>query len=93
MNALKYFLIGSFLLAAQAAFSQEAVIRKNLAERLPQLPKIDEVSKTPIPGIFEVRVNDSEIYYSDAEGNYLIQGSLIDLRQRRNLTEMGRAHV
>lgn len=69
------------------AGAQEAAIRKNLTERLPQLPAINEVSKTPIPGLYEVRVNDNEIYYSDAEGNYLIQGHLIDVRQKRNLTE------
>src|SRR5574343_754013 len=67
--------------------AQEATIRKNLAERIPQLPKIDEVSKTPMNGLYEVRVNGAELYYTDAEGNYLIQGNLIDLRQRRNLTE------
>lgn len=74
-------------LLALGASAQEATLRKNLAERLPQLPAINEVSKTPIPGLFEIRVNDNEIYYSDAEGNYLIQGHLIDVRQKRNLTE------
>ena len=74
-------------LLALGAGAQEAAIRKNLTERLPQLPAINEVSKTPIPGLYEVRVNDNEIYYSDAEGNYLIQGHLIDVRQKRNLTE------
>jgi thiol:disulfide interchange protein DsbC len=69
------------------AGAQEATIRKNLAERLPQLPAINEVSRTPMPGLFEIRVNDNDIYYTDAEGNYLIQGNLIDVRQRRNLTE------
>ena len=71
---------------ALSAGAQEATIRKNLAERLPQLPKIDEINKTPVPGLFEVRV-ENEIYYTDAKGDYLIQGSLIDVRQRRNLTE------
>ena len=70
-----------------SAFAQEAVIRKNLAERLPALSKIDEVSKTPMNGLYEVRVNDSDIFYTDAEGNFLIQGNLIDTRARRNLTE------
>jgi thiol:disulfide interchange protein DsbC len=69
------------------AFAQEAVIRKNLAERLPNLPKIDEVSKTPMNGLYELRVNDSEIFYTDAEGNFLIQGNLIDAKAKRNLTE------
>jgi thiol:disulfide interchange protein DsbC len=29
----------------------------------------------------------TEIYYTDAQANYLIEGSLIDLRAKRNLTE------
>ena len=70
-----------------AALAQEAVIRKNLAERLPALSKIDEVSKTPMNGLYELRVNDSDIFYTDAEGNFLIQGNLIDTRAKRNLTE------
>jgi thiol:disulfide interchange protein DsbC len=70
-----------------AAGAQEATIRKNIAERIPQLKNIDEVTKSPVPGLFEIRVNGTEIFYSDAEGNFLIQGSVIDTRQRRNLTE------
>ena len=69
------------------ASAQEATIRKNLGERIPQLKSIDEVSKSPLPGLFEIRVNGTDIFYTDAEGNFLIQGSLIDTRQRRNLTE------
>ncbi len=70
-----------------AALAQEAVIRKNIAQRLPNLKAIDEVSKTAIPGVFELRVNGTEIFYTDAKGNYLIEGSLIDVRAQRNLTE------
>jgi thiol:disulfide interchange protein DsbC len=73
--------------ALGTAFAQEAAIRKNLAERLPNLPKIDEISKTPMNGLFEIRVNDSDIFYTDAEGNFLIQGNLIDTKSKRNLTE------
>lgn len=79
--------IAATLLATAGASAQEAAIRKNLGERLPQLQAIDEVSKTPMAGLYEIRVNGSEVYYTDAEGNYLIQGNLIDTRQRRNLTE------
>jgi thiol:disulfide interchange protein DsbC len=68
------------------AMAQEATIRKNLSERLPNIPKIDEVSKTPMNGLYEVRMG-SDIMYSDAEGNFLIQGALIDVKQKRNLTE------
>ena len=74
-------------LLAAPSFAQEATIRKNLQERLPAFSKIDEVSKTPMNGLFEIRVNNSDIFYTDAEGNFLIQGNLIDTRAKRNLTE------
>ena len=80
-------LAGMLVCSLGTAMAQEAVIRKNLTERLPNLPKIDEVSKTPMNGLYELRLNDSEIFYTDAEGNFLIQGHLIDTKARRNLTE------
>ena len=87
MKFLKATLLAATLLAGLNAVGQEAVIRKNLAERIPQLPNIDEVAKAAMPGLFEIRVNGTDIYYTDAEGNFLIQGNLIDTKQRRNLTE------
>jgi len=69
-----------------AARADEAAIRKNLAERLPSLPKIDEVSKTPIPGLYELRLG-SDIVYTDENGNHLIQGALIDTKTRADLTQ------
>ena len=73
-------------LLAGVAQAQEAAIRKNLAERLPQLGKIDEINKTPMSSLFEVRVG-TELFYTDADGNFLIHGQLIDTKQQRNLTE------
>ena len=72
---------------ALTATAGEAEIRKNLAARIPQFAKIDEVTKAPIPGLYEVRVNGFEIFYTDEQGNYLLQGNLIDVKERRNLTE------
>jgi len=74
-------------LSLGSALAQEAAIRKNLTERLPNLPRIDEINKTPMAGLYEVRVNGSDIFYTDTEGNFLIQGNLIDTKARRNLTE------
>jgi thiol:disulfide interchange protein DsbC len=68
-------------------FAQEASIRKNLSERYPELKAIDEVSKSPLAGLYEVRVNGSELYYTDAQANYLVVGNLYDTKLRRNLTE------
>ena len=86
-HALKAILSLAALAVACGAFAQEAAIRKNLSERIPQLPKIDEITKSPMPGLYEVRINGTDIVYTDAEGNFLIQGNLIDTKQRRNLTE------
>lgn len=87
MNLRKLLLAIALTSLGLAASAQEAVIRKNLAERLPQMQKIDEINKTDIPGLYELRVNGTDIFYSDAQGNFLIQGSIIDTKQKRNLTE------
>ncbi|NMM21620.1 MAG: DsbC family protein [Rhodoferax sp.] len=87
MILMKTALLAATLMAAFSVSAQEATIRKNLGERIPQLKKIDEVTKSPMPGLFEIRVNGTDIFYTDAEGNYLVQGNLIDTKQRRNLTE------
>lgn len=73
-------------LAAPGVFAQEALIRKNLAERLPDFPKIDEVNKTAIPGLYEVRIG-TEIVYTDEHGDHVIQGNIIDTRTRRDVTQ------
>jgi thiol:disulfide interchange protein DsbC len=71
---------------AQAAFADEALIRKTLAERLPNFPAIDEVSKTPIPGLYEVRIG-TELIYTDERGDHVIQGSIIETKTRSDLTQ------
>lgn len=83
---LKKFACLVLIASALHVHAQENVIRKNLPERLPNLPSIDEVSKTPMPGLFEVRIG-SDVFYTDAQANFILQGSLFDVRQRRNLTE------
>ena len=73
------------LSAAFGAHAGEAEIRKSLAA-IPQLAKIDEVRKAPMPGIWEVRVG-FDLYYTDEQGSYLMQGQLIDVKAKKNLTE------
>lgn len=72
--------------AAAPARADEATIRKALTERLPKLPRIDEVSRTPIAGLFEVRMG-SDVIYTDATGDHVIQGAIIETRTRTDLTQ------
>lgn len=85
-TAMRHSALVLTLLAAGSAGADEAAIRKALPERLPNLPKIDEVSKTPIAGLYEVRLG-TEVIYTDEGGNYIVQGSIIDARTRTDLTQ------
>ncbi len=87
MNILKSLLLGLLAAASLAAQAQEASIRKNLAERLPDMPAIEEISKTPYPGLWEVRVNGNRLFYTDDSGSYLMLGPIIDTKSRTNITE------
>ncbi|KAF1023097.1 MAG: putative thiol:disulfide interchange protein DsbC [Paracidovorax wautersii] len=74
------------LAAAGSATAQEAAIRKALPARLPSLPAIDEVRETPVKGLYEVRIG-TDLLYTDASGSYLIQGEMMDLQTKSNLTK------
>jgi thiol:disulfide interchange protein DsbC len=72
---------------AQVPAAIDAQMRRNLEQRLPTIGKIDEISRTPLAGVYEVRVGN-DLFYSDAEGNYLVvNGHMLDTRSKRNLTE------
>ena len=76
----------SLVLLTLSAHADEAAIRKNLAERYPNAPAIVAVNPTPLPGIFEV-YTDNRLLYTDASGDYLMMGTLIDTRARVNLSQ------
>jgi thiol:disulfide interchange protein DsbC len=82
--AALFFAAGVF--AVQGVAADEAAIRKTIAERLPDFPKIDEVSKTAIPGIYELRIG-TDVLYTDEEGHHVFEGQLIETKTRRNLTQ------
>ncbi|GAA0751301.1 DsbC family protein [Ideonella azotifigens] len=80
-------LLGALSLAfAGTTLADEAAIRKTLADRMPGLPKIDEVSKTSMPGLWEVRMG-TDVVYSDDTGNYIIEGSLFETKTKSDLTK------
>jgi thiol:disulfide interchange protein DsbC len=48
--------------------------------------KVDEVRATPLPGIYEVRIQN-EVLYVDEKARYMFYGGdLLDMSERRNLT-------
>jgi thiol:disulfide interchange protein DsbC len=79
-------LAAALALLTGIAAADEAAIRKNIAERMPEFPKIDEIVKSPIPGVYEIRFG-ADIYYTDEQGFYVFDGHLIDTKTRQSLTE------
>jgi thiol:disulfide interchange protein DsbC len=64
---------------------QLAVIKLKLS-KVPDLPPVDSARTTPIPGLIEVKVGD-QVVYTDANGDYLIEGQILDMKSQRNLTQ------
>ncbi|MBN2647430.1 MAG: DsbC family protein [Thiotrichales bacterium] len=64
--------------------TETAAIEKRLQEIIPGLqnPKIDA---TPVKGLYQVLLG-MEVVYMSADGQFLMQGDLIDLKNKVNLT-------
>jgi len=61
-------------------------LKKALQTRFPDI-SIEQVSKSPVAGLWEVYA-DGQIFYADDKGDHvLLNGMLIDTRTRSNLTD------
>jgi thiol:disulfide interchange protein DsbC len=78
------------VMASTPAFASEA-IEKRMAEVVPTISP-DSIQPTDMSGVFEVRYG-TDVFYVSEDGRFLIQGSLIDLETRENLTEKTRRGV
>lgn len=85
-SAVRLLTTSLLAVACLPALANEAVIRKAIAERMPNAPKIDEVRPAAMPGLWEIRFGN-DIRYTDATGSYFIEGELVDLKTKKNLTE------
>jgi thiol:disulfide interchange protein DsbC len=71
------------------ALADDAAIRRALEPKLNGV-KIEGIQPAPVAGLFEVRFKSAEgmrVVYTDANGNYVIQGSIFELSSGRDLTE------
>jgi len=66
--------------------AQVQALSQKLSQRLPDFPPVQSARTTPMAGLIEIRVGDS-VFYTDANGDHIIEGQLIDTRTQRNLTE------
>jgi thiol:disulfide interchange protein DsbC len=86
-STLKVMLAGASLafFSAQAAADAEAAIRDSLSRILSEY-EVSSIHETPIPGVYEVLLGSNVVYVSK-DGKYMLQGRMIDLADRKDLTE------
>ncbi|WP_006786986.1 DsbC family protein [Thiorhodospira sibirica] len=80
----------AFVFAPLAVANDQAVVdqlRERLATIIPGSP--DTIVQTPVNGLYEARYG-ANILYLSADGRYAMQGNLVDLETRDNLTESSR---
>lgn len=70
--------------AQQPSEDQAQAIRQQFVQRFPGI-QVDAVRLTPMDGMYEIQVG-LDLVYTDAQVNYVFQGSLIDAKARRDLT-------
>lgn len=73
------------LLGVVQAAEDHAAVRKALTAIIPDTAP-DEIRPTGLPGLFEVTYGPQVLYISE-DGRFLVQGHLIDLQTRTDLTD------
>jgi thiol:disulfide interchange protein DsbC len=74
-----------FGLMLPAANADEVAIRQSMVKSMPSV-KIDTIKPSVIKGLYEVIVG-ANIFYVSEDGKYLLQGHLVDVAARKDLTE------
>ena len=68
-----------------SAHAGENEIRKSLQSKFPGIGKIEHIVKTPYSGMYEVVIDD-QLLYTDAQGEYLFEGNIIEAKSHRDLS-------
>ena len=75
--------MGSPILASPL---NETQIKSELQKKMGSSANVKSVSASPVPGLYEVLVG-GDVFYTDVNGKYLIQGDIIELASGKNITE------
>lgn len=80
-------LAAAFLIAFSFsnANADESAIKQSMLTSMPTM-KIDSIKPSEVKGLYEVIVG-ANIFYASEDGKYLLQGRLIDVAARKDLTE------
>lgn len=77
---------------AGAAENEDFTVVEEKLRLLVPNAKTIAVSETPIEGILQVQVN-SEIVYMTEDGDYLLQGQIVEMETRTNITDQAKSGI
>jgi thiol:disulfide interchange protein DsbC len=84
-KVIKVLMVSLIGLVLSDVNADEAAIRQAMSKSMPSV-KVDSVKPAVVKGLFEVVVG-ANIYYVSEDGKYLLQGRLVDVAARKDLTE------
>jgi thiol:disulfide interchange protein DsbC len=93
MRHINTIIIGSLLAISVNAVAQDefTVVEERIRSLAPNAQSI-AISETPIEGILMVQIN-GDIVYATADGKFLIQGRVVNMETREDLTESAKSEV
>lgn len=82
--AVLAFSVGT-MVGGRTVVADEATVRQSINKFAPGIVP-DKIVESPIPGLYEMTMG-GRIFYISTDGRYLLQGNLLDLETREDLTE------
>ncbi len=79
------------VLVANADEQDFGVVEGKVRALVPNAKTI-AISETPIEGVLQVQINSDIVYFS-ADGKYLLQGQIMDMDTRVNITDQAKAGI
>ena len=70
-----------------SAAETQAITKKLEQAYASQNLKVQAIHPSPIAGLYEVVVSGKQVIYTDAQANYMLVGDLIDVNNRKSLTD------
>ena len=83
-----------FISATQVAIAEDdasSIVEEKIRTLVPNAKTI-AISETPIDNVLQVQIN-SDIVYVSGDGQYLIQGQIMDIDTRTNITDQAKSGI
>lgn len=84
-DLIRYLVTGFMFVVGFSVYADQGAITKSMGRIFPGV-EIDSIQPSEVKGLYEVIVGP-RLFYVSSDGRYLVQGKLIDLEKRQDLTE------